>query len=73
MNQVSKFYLKQAVYQVEVDGQEAALLMDYAGNKYEIVGAKTPKLDEIAHLMLNKKHAINFAYKYNGKIEEDNL
>lgn len=73
MNQVNKFYLKQAVYQVEVDGQEAALLMDYSGNKYEVVGVRTPKIDEIASLMRNKKHAVNFAYKFNGKIDEENL
>jgi hypothetical protein len=73
MNQVNKFYLKLAVYQVEIDGHEAALLMNYSDNTYDVVGVRSAKIDEIASLMLNKKHAINFAYKYNGKIDENNL
>lgn len=73
MNQVNKFYLKQAVYQVEVDGNEAALLMDYAGNKYEVVGRESEKVREIAKMLLSKKHGVNFAYKFNGKIDEENL
>jgi hypothetical protein len=70
---VNKFYLKQAVYQVEVDGVESALLMDYADNKYEVIGQRSSKIEEIASLMLGKKHAVNFAYKFNGKIKEENL
>ena len=73
MNQVNKFYLKQAIYQVEIDGQEAVLLLDYSGNKYEVVGRNHPKVGEIAELLLGKKHNVNFAYKFNGKIDEENL
>ena len=73
MNQVNKFYLKHAVYQVEIDGQEVALLLDYSGNKYEVVGGDNPKVEEIAKLLLGKKHNVNFAYKFNGKIDEENL
>jgi len=73
MNQVTKFYLKQAVYQVEIDGVESAMLMDYSGNKYEVVGNANVKIDEIALLMLRKKHNINFAYKFDGKINEEKL
>ena len=73
MNQVNKFYLKYAVYQVEVDGKEGALLLDYANNQYEVIGSKTNKTEEIAKLLLGKKHAVNFAYKFNGKINEENL
>ncbi len=73
MNQVNKFYLKQAIYQVEVDEQEVALLLDYGGNKYEVLGGSVPKVEEIAKMLLNKKHGVNFAYKFNGKIEENNL
>lgn len=67
MNNVNKFYLKHAVYQVEVDGVEVALLMDYGGNKYEVVGQESPKIVEIARLMLGKKHNVNFAYKFSAK------
>jgi len=73
MNQVTKFYLKQAVYQVEIDRVESALIMDYVGNKYEIVGVKSEKAKEIARLLLVKKHGVNFAYKFDGKIKEENL
>ncbi len=80
MNQINKFYLKHAVYQVEVDGVEVALLIDYAGNKYEVVGKESPKIGEIARLMLGKKHNVNFAYKFaakggpgNGKINQEDL
>jgi len=73
MNHISKFYLKQAVYQVEVEGQEAVLLMDYSGNKYEIVGKSNPKVGEIAKLLLGKKHGVNFADKFNGKIDKEIL
>lgn len=73
MNQVNKFYLKQAIYQVEVDKKEVALLLDYAGNKYEILGGENKKVEEIAQTLLNKKHGVNFAYKFNGKIEDSNI
>ena len=73
MNQVTKFYLKQAVYQVEIDGVQSAILMDYSGDKYEVIGNLNAKIDEIAHLMLRKKHNINFAYKFDGKINEEKL
>ncbi len=83
MNQVNKFYLKQAVYQVEVDGSEYALLMDYAGNKYEVIGKDNSRIDEIATALLSKKHGVNFAYKFsaqgrsasggNDRINEENL
>ena len=73
MQQVTKFYLKNAVYQVEIDGAEMALLLDYSGNKYEIVGTPNPRAGEIAEMLLGKKHQVNFAYKFNGKIDEENL
>ena len=73
MNKVNKFYLIQAVYQVEVDGKEVALLMDYDGNKYEVVGKSNDKIEEIARFMLGRKHAVNFAYKFNGKIKQENI
>ncbi len=72
MNHVKQFYLKQAVYQVEVDGKNVALLMDYSGNKYEVIGPKIEKVDEIAQIMLAKKHGVNFAYKF-AKMKEENI
>jgi hypothetical protein len=73
MNTINKFYLKHAVYLVEVDGLEAALLLNYANNSYEMVGNKHERIEDIAKMLLSKKHAINFAYKFNGKIEEKDL
>lgn len=73
MNQINKFYLKHAVYQIEVDGVEMALLLDYADNKYEVVGGESVIVGEIARGLLSKKHGVNFAYKFNGKIKEENL
>lgn len=73
MNQVNKFYLKHAVYQVEVDGDQSVILMNYSDNKYEVIGKIGSKLEEIAQILLAKKHGVNFAYKFNGKIDEENL
>lgn len=73
MKQIKKFYLKQAVYQLEVAGSQVALLMDYAGNKYEVIGKKSARIDEIATALLQKKHGVNFAYKFNGKLKQENL
>lgn len=73
MNIVNKFYLKQAVYQIEVNGDEGAILVNYGGNSYETVGIDRAKVDEIASMLLAKKHKVNFAYKFNGKINEENL
>ena len=69
MNQVNKFYLKYAVYQVEVDGVEVVLLMNYSGNTYEVMGNASAKIREMAVGMLAKKHGVNFAYKFNAKME----
>jgi hypothetical protein len=69
MNQVSKFYLKQAVYQVEIDGVEGAILVNYGGNSYETVGIEQSKVDGIATQLLAKKHGVNFAYKFSAKGE----
>ncbi len=69
MSTINKFYLKHAVYLVEVGGLEAALLLNYANNSYEMAGSKHERIDEIAKMLLSKKHAINFAYKFNGKIK----
>lgn len=73
MNTINQFYLKHAVYQVQIDGREIALLLNYAENSYELVGAKHERIEEIAKMLLAKKHAVNFAYKFNGKIEERDL
>jgi hypothetical protein len=73
MNQVNKFYLKQAVYQVEVDGHEGVILVNYGGNSYETVGIDHKKVEVIAAQLLAKKHAVNFAYKFNGKIGKENI
>jgi hypothetical protein len=80
MKQVSKFYLKQAVYQVEVGGREAVLLMNYSGNTYEVVGYKSGVVEQIAQALLSKKHGINFAYKFaslggsrNDKIDQEQI
>lgn len=73
MKLIKKFYLKQAVYQLEMGGSQIALLLDYAGNKYEVIGKKDKKIDEIANALLNKKHGVNFAYKFNGKLNQENL
>ena len=76
MNNVNKFYIKHAVYEIEVGGVTSALLLDYAANKYQLVGERSSRVDEIARLLLAKKHNINFAYKFstlggsrNGKID----
>ncbi len=73
MNRVNKFYLKHAVYEIEVGGVTSALLLDYAANRYQLVGEQNSTADEIARLLLSKKHNVNFAYKFNGKIGEENL
>lgn len=73
MNNVNKFYLKHAVYEIEVGGVTSALLLDYAANRYQLVGEQNSTADEIAELLLSKKHNVNFAYKFNGKIDEENL
>ena len=73
MTRVNKFYLKHAVYEIEVGGVTSALLLDYAANKYQLVGEQNSTADEIARLLLSKKHNVNFAYKFNGKIDEENL
>lgn len=73
MNNVNKFYLKHAVYEIEVGGVTSALLLDYAANRYQMVGEQNSTADEIAKLLLSKKHNVNFAYKFNGKIDEENL
>lgn len=69
MQTINKFYLQQAVYRIEVGGEEVALLLDYAGNKYYVIGGESKRVGEIAELLLAKKHNINFAYKFDGKIE----
>lgn len=66
MNQVNKFYLKQAVYQVEIDGEEGAILVNYGGNSYETVGIQREKVEAIARQLLEKKHGVNFAYKFSA-------
>lgn len=73
MQKINKFYLQQAVYRIEVEGLELALLLDYAGNKYEVIGGESDRVGEIAELLLSKKHNVNFAYKFDGKINEENL
>lgn len=73
MNQVNKFYLKHAVYQVEIDGTEGAILVNYGGNSFDTVGIERDKVATIATQLLAKKHGVNFAYKFDGKIDEENL
>jgi hypothetical protein len=73
MKRINKFYLKQAVYQLEISGSEIALLLDYAGNRYEVIGEKHERVDEIALALLKKKHGVNFADKFNGKLKQENL
>ena len=69
MNQVNKFYLKQAVYQVDIDGHEGVILVNYSGNDYETVGIEKDKVAVIATQLLAKKHGVNFAYKFSAKGE----
>lgn len=66
MNQVNKFYLKQAVYQIEIDGEEGAILVNYGGNSYDTVGIARDKVEVIASQLLAKKHGVNFAYKFSA-------
>lgn len=73
MSQINKFYLKQATYQIEIAGQMIALLMDYSGNKYEVIGPHDEKIDEIATKMLKDKHGVNFAYKFDAKMKEGKI
>lgn len=73
MNQVNKFYLKHAVYEIEIEGKTSALLLNYSSNSFEVVGSYDQRAIEIAQLMLKKKHNVNFAYKFNGKIDQENL
>lgn len=73
MNQVNKFYLKQAVYQVEIDGVEGVMLVNYGGNSYDTVGIERKKVEVIAAQLLAKKHGINFAYKFDAKMKGENL
>lgn len=73
MNQVNKFYLKHAVYEIEIEGRTATLLLNYGGNSFEVVGSTSQRVSEIAKLMLKKKHNVNFAYKFNGRIDQENL
>lgn len=69
MNHVNKFYLKQAVYEIEVDGEEGAILVNYGGNSFETVGISREKVETVAIQLLAKKHGVNFAYKFSAKAE----
>ncbi len=69
MNKITKFYIKNAVYEVELSGEMRALIVNYGTNTHEIVGKPSQRLDHIAAQLLAKKHAVNFAYKFDGKIE----
>ena len=73
MNQVNKFYLKQTVYQIEIDGEEGAILVNYGGNSYDTVGIAREKVEVIASQLLAKKHGVNFAYKFDAKMKGTNL
>lgn len=70
MNKITKFYLNHAVYEVGVEGTEAVLLLNYAGNTYEVVGDQSEEARVIAEYLLAQKHAINFAEKFNDRIRE---
>lgn len=73
MNQISKFYLKHAVYQVEIGGVEGTILVNYGGNSYETVGISQGKVAGIASQLLAKKHGVNFAYKFDDKMKGTDL
>jgi len=73
MNKVNKFYLKQAVYQVDIDGHEGVILVNYGTNNFEAVGIGREKVSVIARQLLAKKHGVNFAYKFDAKMKGHNL
>lgn len=69
MSKITKFYLKNAVYEVEVDGELRVMIVNYGVGSYEVVGKPSRRLGEIATQLLAKKHRVNFAYKFDGKIK----
>lgn len=71
MNKITKFYLKNAVYEVELSGEVRVMIINYGTNTHEIVGKPSRRLNEIATQLLAKKHRVNFAYKFDGKIERE--
>lgn len=74
MSDITKFYLKHAVYEVGIGAKSVTLLLNYGGNTYEVVGGSNKgKVGEIARLLLSKKHNVNFAYKFDGKINQGEL
>lgn len=70
MNKVTKFYLYNAEYYVEIDGEEAKLLLNYKDNAYKVLGKENERMRDIARQLLSKKHGVNFAYKFDDRIEE---
>lgn len=69
MQTITKFYLKNAVYEVEVDGEPRVMIVNYGTNTHEIVGKPSRRLSKVARQLLAKKHRVNFAYKFDGKIK----
>lgn len=69
-NTIQDFYLQKAIYLIrEVDGQQAYLHLDYADNSYSILGRTTERIQGIACDLLSRKHGVNFADKFNDKME----
>ena len=68
MTHIKHFYLQQAQYQVGIGNSVVTLHLDYAGNTYLIDGPQVSRVKRIARQLLNKKHGVNFAYKFNDKI-----
>lgn len=73
MQQITKFYVKSAVYEIESHGETSVMLLNYGGNTYEGIGKRSKRIEAIAQEMLTKKHNVNFAYKFNAKIGESKI
>lgn len=71
---IDKFYLKKAAYYaLDGDGNKVQLKVDYWNNKIELenlqikseqITKMRDKVEAIGKILLDKKHRVNFAYKY---------
>jgi hypothetical protein len=65
MTHITQFTFDKAQYKVQdSEGNSVTLIMNYAGNSYEVEGIENELVRQIALDLLAKKHAANFAHKF---------
>ena len=70
MTKITKLYLVEAV--ATSLGEQLELHVDYRGNKY-MTSIMNELVSKAATRMLANKHGVNFADKFNGKIDKEIL